>query len=207
MGFSTEMRIILIASIFVAGGCSFTGVAPTLFLKNRGVNNQQAPSEFTVCYSHACYSKTKINLSEVQLQEIDNLFIPKPNTAEQERKQISAAIGKFERFVGEINGTSNDVAGSFPGFLRENQLDCEDETTNTISYIMMLEDKGLTTFHKLSAFQPARRSWFLNGWPHMAAIIEEKKTSNLYVVDSWFMDNGNPAYIISYNKWKDGWHP
>ncbi len=207
MGFTNKMRKIILTSFFVVSGCSFTGVTPENFLKNRGINNQQKPSEFIACYSHACHAKSKISLSKAQLQQIDNLFIPRPKTAEQERKQISAAIAKFEQFVGKINGTSNDVAGSFPGLLKKNQLDCEDETTNTISYISILQDRGLITFNKLSESQPARRSWFLNGWPHMAPIIKEVKTDNLYVVDSWFKDNGNPAYIVNYNKWKDGWHP
>jgi hypothetical protein len=26
-------------------------------------------------------------------------------------------------------------------------------------------------------------------------------------VDSWFEDNGHPAYVVPYKQWKSGWRP
>lgn len=37
--------------------------------------------------------------------------------------------------------------------------------------------------------------------PHWAGQIVELQTLDHYVVDSWFLDNGEPPYIQALNNW------
>ena len=53
----------------------------------------------------------------------------------------------------------------------------------------------------------ATRGWFFRGWPHTTAVIRDKRSGQLYAVDSWFLDNGKPPFILPLEKWKDGWDP
>jgi hypothetical protein len=38
-------------------------------------------------------------------------------------------------------------------------------------------------------------------------VIEEATTQQQYAVDSWFLDNGQPPFIIPLGAWKQGWTP
>lgn len=38
-------------------------------------------------------------------------------------------------------------------------------------------------------------------------IIIETQSQKRYAVDSWFHNNGQPAEIITLEKWKKGWKP
>jgi hypothetical protein len=54
------------------------------------------------------------------------------------------------------------------------------------------------------------RNWALIFPAHWSAVIEEKKTSGeaeRFVVDSWFVDNGQPAVILPLAEWKQGAGP
>jgi hypothetical protein len=39
----------------------------------------------------------------------------------------------------------------------------------------------------------------------IATVIVEKKNGDAFVVDSWFLDNGGPAFVISFKDWSAGW--
>ena len=122
-----------------------------------------------------------------------------------ERKKIAQSISILESIVGKLTKTNGDIGGTFPGVFMRNQMDCEDEAINTSTYLTMLKKDNMINFHDLR--EPARRGYFLNGWPHMAPVISEKGSGKKYVVDAWFLDNGELPFILKYNEWKDGWRP
>ncbi|MBU6235894.1 MAG: hypothetical protein KGQ41_08615, partial [Alphaproteobacteria bacterium] len=87
------------------------------------------------------------------------------------------------------------------------QQDCVDESTNTTTYLRLLEMKGWLKFHTVSA--PNSRLFLTSGnlGPHSTAVIEDKKTKAKFAVDSWYHDNGEPAEIVDLQEWKSGWKP
>lgn len=168
---------------------------------------------FTHCYSYGCEKRANVGLPKDTQNKLNNLFKIKPQSAEEERKNISLAIQIFEQDIGEIVGTKNDKYGTFRLYqdsdpkTRRFQQDCIDESTNTTIYLTLLQDLGYLKFHH-PAF-PANRQPILNrvNWWHQTAVIEEIATGQKYAVDSWFEDNGYPAHIVPLTEWKKGWKP
>ena len=112
----------------------------------------------------------------------------------------------FESIVGKATGTATDKLGSVRGWSFANKLDCVDDAVNTGTYLYMLRKDGLIRYHEVR--EPARRGFVINGkWPHVAVAIVERETGSIYVVDSWFLDNGYPAYVVSFEEWVAGWKP
>jgi hypothetical protein len=68
----------------------------------------------------------------------------------------------------------------------------------------MLKNDGLLKYHvptgNARRFRPRL-------FQHYTAVIEETATQQKYAVDSWFLDNGNPPFIIPLDAWKRGWTP
>ena len=161
----------------------------------------------------ACKTKKIVSMPDNGWKELNTLFTPVSKTAVQERKRIAKSIAIFERYIGEKTGTSADLMGTFKPFAREKdkplkfQQDCVDESTNTTIYLSLLQQKGWLKFHNVN--QPQSRQPFMGGnrWWHQSATITDIQTKQQYAVDSWFEDNGKPAYIVKIEEWFNGWKP
>lgn len=162
------------------------------------------PSRFTICYHGSCEDMTEVHLSAEQWRSIQLIFADN-NSAQQERENIRRAIAQMETMVGKITGTEVDKAKTFGHLGEEGQLDCIDESTNTTFYLTMMVNDGLITRHTVE--DRATRGYFLLGWPHTTAVIRDKQSGQKYAVDSWFLDNGEPPYILPLEKWDSGWEP
>ncbi len=162
-------------------------------------------SNFSICYGHTCQYFAVLALTDNDWHKIRPIFSPPAVSAGQEREQIREAIALLEIMAGEMTGTSNDKAGSFAGMGEEGQMDCVDEATNTSSYLTMLQTDNLlkwyTVDHRVSrgigSFQV----------PHFTAVIREKGSGKYFAVDSWFLDNGEPPFIVPLPVWENGWRP
>jgi len=86
----------------------------------------------------------------------------------------------------------------------DGRMDCIDESTNTTSYLRLLESKGWLRFHRV--LEPVRRAPLLIN-DHWAARIVETQTSREFAVDSWFFDNGRPAFVAPLEEWHKGASP
>jgi hypothetical protein len=122
----------------------------------------------------------------------------------EEREQIRSAIALLETVVGPMTGTSSDLGGTWPGFGLPGQMDCIDESINTTTYLRMLQKYGLLRWH--GVVDRATR-WSLFSWPHTTAVIEERSSRRQWAVDSWFLDNGEPPFVLPLETWRDGWKP
>jgi hypothetical protein len=85
-------------------------------------------------------------------------------------------------------------------------MDCVDESTNTTTYLRMMQLDGLLHWHKVED-RKTRGFLIFGGWPHTTAVISEKQGKKKWAVDSWFYDNGVPPAILPLKKWSDGWKP
>ena len=160
---------------------------------------------FGVCHSGGCADVSQVSLTDAEWRQVAAEFDPMPEDAEDERSRISSAIGLLERIIGDKIGTHNDFAGTFGAFSTPGQMDCNDEASNSNTYIKLMMLAGLIRFHELR--DTKIRNFFFNGWPHTTAAIAEVKSGALYAVDSWFYDNGVPAVIVPLELWKTGWKP
>lgn len=163
-----------------------------------------APARFNICFNHGCQSLADVSLTPGQWQEIRKLFSPEPVSPREERVRTAQAVGKLETLVGKLTGIDNDRGGSLAGLWMSNQMDCIDESTNTHTYLVMLKNDGLLKYHVPA--DSARRI-LPRIYLHATAVIREITTNQNYAVDSWFLDNGQPPFVVPLSTWRWGWEP
>lgn len=201
----------LTAATLLLGGCSGTGGSSPedsrLYIERYELT-EPTPAGFTVCYGYGCVQRAEIAFAPGEWNEIRTIF-EQSATPAGERALIARAIGRIEQIVGPKAGTTGDAGGTFPGFVGQGsgaQQDCQDETANTTSYLLMLEDAGLLRHHRVSS--PVGRAWLgYGGWPHFTAVVQEIDSGAFWAVDSWWEDNGVEPYIVPLPAWRDGWLP
>lgn len=159
---------------------------------------------FSVCYDNGCSSLDYLGLTPQRWEQLRALFFPLAETAAEERERVRAAIALMEAFVGKATGTWQDKGGTF-NFGITGQMDCIDESINTSLYLTMFHKYGMLRHHQVH--DRATRGWFFFGWPHTTAVIREHARNALWAVDSWFLDNGEPPFILPLGVWKKGWDP
>ena len=203
-----QIRQLLFSVMFVFTALSAEAAFPDIsriYRESPGLNG------LDVCSGGGCAVVGHVSLTNEEWQKVMKIFIPAETiltdaqAAEQERRQISEAVGVLETIVGAKTSTSTDRAGTFNNSKFSGQLDCNDEAINTTTYMRLMRKLGLIKLHEIEDMRS--RNFFFNGWPHSTAVIHEIKTGDRYAVDSWFYDNGAPATIVPFALWKSGFIP
>lgn len=158
-----------------------------------------------ICQSGGCAKLSQTALTQSEWNQVASIFSPMPDNAHGERILIAKAIAKFESLIGQKIGTANDKAGTFKNSQFPGQQDCNDEAINTTTYIRLLVQTGLVKWHAVE--DTRTRHFFFSGWPHSTAVIRQLDNEARFAVDSWFFDNGQPATIVPFELWKDGYVP
>lgn len=142
--------------------------------------------------------------STPQIQQLTQM-LALSNTPAIERTVLSQAIGKMYRWAGEQTLIHNDRGGNFADDGQPGRMDCIDHSTTTTRFLRLLEQRGLLRWHRV--LDPVRRLRFLGFAQHFSALVEVKQGDEMgeqYVVDSWFVDNGEPAVILPLADWEAG---
>lgn len=160
---------------------------------------------YTVCYDHSCTTVVSDSLTREEWKTASQPLQHPAAAAADERLAIARSIAAFEDIVGRHTGTDRDKGGNLSGFGQPGQLDCIDESTNTTTYLRLLERAGLLRWHRV--LERSTRFGLFIGMPHTTAVIEETASGERYAVDSWFLDNGQPPYIAKLEAWKAGGGP
>jgi hypothetical protein len=160
---------------------------------------------YTVCFDHSCTTVVTDSLTQDEWEMATQALHKPAATAADERLAIASAIAIFEEIVGRHTGTYRDKGRNLRGFGQPGQLDCIDESTNTTTYLRLLERGGLLHYHRV--LERSTRFGLFVGMPHTTAVIEDTGTGDRYAVDSWFRDNGQPPYIARLDIWKAGGEP
>jgi len=158
-----------------------------------------AETDFVHCYDFGCKSRQEISYSPQQWADIRAIFDIRQYDSASEKQAIRQAVALMEHFSGNIVGTTLDKGGNYPGYDIEKQHDCIDESTNTYQYLKALEGLDLLKWHRVTPKQ-RRIVWFATHW---TATIAEKGSNQLFAVDSWYRDNGQPPYIQRLEDWED----
>ncbi len=163
------------------------------------------PELFSVCFNHSCDRVESHSITRQEWALVTSPLDTPRESAVKERRAIAAAIAIIEEIVGQRTGTGQDLGGNLRGFGKTGQMDCIDESTNTTTYLTMLDQGGYLKWHK--PVDRSTRFGIFVGMPHTTAVIEELGSHTRYAVDSWFYDNGTPPAIVKLPAWKKGWNP
>lgn len=159
--------------------------------------------EVSICYNYGCAVTAQVNLQENELAAARKLLL-RATDAVEEREAISRVIGLFEVVAGQQTPTWADKGRNVNDDGVDGRMDCIDESANATSYLHLLESKGWLKYHRV--LEPVKRAPLLVN-DHWAARIVEKKTGRAFAVDSWFFDNGQPAFVVPLDEWLDGAEP
>jgi hypothetical protein len=159
-----------------------------------------------ICYGYGCLVQTDIRYTEGQLGEVRRMLFATVNP-ENERKMISEAIGRLYAWAGEQSDIHNDRGGNYADGHVSGKMDCIDHSTSTTRLLKMLDGRGYLRWHQV--LPPEGRGFLSVFLTHYSAVIEEKTDGEAprFVVDSWFVDNGQPAVILPLGEWKKGAGP
>lgn len=155
--------------------------------------------DITICYNYDCNRTAHVRPLADEWNTVVNQFKPQARSAAEEREMIRRAVAILEHIAGTQTPTFRDrgrnpIVDDWPG-----QMDCIDESTNTRRYLDVLQQRGLLRWHRV--VERAYRTPYLVD-PHWAGQIIELETLDRYVVDSWYLDNGELPYIQATSAWK-----
>ena len=165
-----------------------------------------ADESVPICYGYGCIAQAQIRFSDAQLDEVGRQLALAVD-AENERKLLGAAIGRLYGWAGEQSDIRNDRGGNYADGHAPGKMDCIDHSTSTTRLLRLLEARNYLRWHRV--LEPSVRNWALVFPAHWSAVIEEKRGGAVsqFVVDSWFVDNGQPAVILPLADWKKGAGP
>jgi hypothetical protein len=204
MRFFIQQKPILLILILLSGP-----LAAKEYQSNRIPDLPGDPSleAFPICYKHTCAAVDTVSLNPEEWSEIKRIFQPSAQSPEAERLLIKKAVAKLEVIVGKKVNTLNDKGKNMDGmFVTDGyQMDCIDESSNTTTYLALMQKDKLLKWHKVQSTKT--RGFFIFGLPHTTAVIKENQTDKKWAVDSWFHDNGVEPEILPVSVWSDGWDP
>ncbi|WKW52302.1 hypothetical protein [Rhodomicrobium lacus] len=158
-----------------------------------------------LCHAYGCQQKTKVTFGARQINEIAALMAKtkKADTPQEERRAIAYAIAYMYVWTGNVVGTIKDRPGmDYDGSGDPTQMDCVDHSTNTTSFLLVLQYHGLLKHHTVG--RPFARGDTLKGlnrWPHWTAILTQNDTRSRWAVDSWVYAIGENPIVIEADTW------
>lgn len=198
--------ILMFASIgFFLSACTFDrDGSPELHFADFG---DEPPHGNTIwlCHAYGCQMKTRITFGSAQLKEIQELMAKtkKADTPFEERRAVAYAVAWMYVYTGKITGTINDRPGmDYEGSGDPTQMDCVDHSTNTTSFLLVLQHNNFLKHHTVG--RPFAKGNILKGldhWPHWTAILIEKGSGQKWAVDSWIYAVGENPAVVEAEKW------
>ncbi|MBE0622323.1 MAG: hypothetical protein IH605_17170 [Burkholderiales bacterium] len=164
---------------------------------------QAHAEEVTICYNYGCYARAPVNYAEADLDSLRQQLAAAAD-AKAEREAIAVVIGRMYAIAGKQTPVWRDKGGNYADGGENGKMDCIDHSTNTTAFLRLLQAHGWLRFHEV--LEPLRRIRFIIA-DHWSARIRERGTQKVYVVDSWFFDNGRPAAVMPVEDWLGGATP
>jgi hypothetical protein len=180
-------------------------IPPAQVYLDRYGSAQPAPADFTVCHGYGCHYVTAVSLTPAELESVHQAFaVPAPDAA-AERQEIGAAIVEMQRLVGLRNGTFRHQTRATFNLGDPTQLDCIDETVDTVTFLRIFEREGWLHWYDIGP--TATRGTLLTRDFENAATIVERGTGATFAVDAQLADAGEPPAIVTMSLWRSGWCP
>jgi hypothetical protein len=161
-----------------------------------------AGTQIIACHGYGCVRRKAISVDGTWISRASALLRAGSGSPEAERQALAQVVGTYTAYVSASLGGRPDIPGSPPQMSNvHGQMDCLDETANTLSLLLVLQDQGLLTYHRVD--QPESRGFFFDGrYPHFTAIIAEKRTGREWAVDPWRRAPGQRPEILPLVQWR-----
>ena len=154
--------------------------------------------------------KTPYRFTSADIAEIARTMrkVKRNDSPAEERRAIAYAIALMERQVGAAIGINDKAGMQWSASGDATQEDCVDDSTNTTSFLMVLQSNGLLRYHTVQGtIRRGQYALWHADWeagqvlPHYTAIIKETKTGQCWAVDAWIGDTGTNPSITKLGDW------
>ncbi|MDR3159388.1 MAG: hypothetical protein LBU11_10415 [Zoogloeaceae bacterium] len=160
-------------------------------------------AQIELCFNYGCLSRQTVVFSDDRFGTATRELAEARDAAE-EREHLARAVGRLYALAAEQTPVGADQGGNYADAGVSGRMDCIDHSRNTSAFLHLLAERALLRWHRV--LPPTRRMRFFL-LQHFSAQIEETEGGGRYVVDSWFVDNGEPAVILTLEDWKRGGGP
>ncbi len=197
--------VVSMAMLGALGGCTFDRDGPPELHFADFKTEPPHNNTIWLCHAYGCQMKSRVTFGPDQIKEIADLMAKtkKADNAGEERRAVAYAVSWMYVYTGKIVGTIADRPGmDYEGSGDPTQMDCVDHSTNTTSFLMVLQHNNLLKYHTVG--RPFAKGNILKGtdhWPHWTAILIEKDNSERWAVDSWVWPIGENPIIVPADKW------
>lgn len=162
-----------------------------------------------ICHGYGCLVQSRVIFGEAELDELGRMLKAAVDP-KNERELLADVIGRLYAIGGQQSDIRHDRGGNYADAGRPGRMDCIDHSTSTTRLLQMLERRGYLTRHRVRDAEPRYLLGLLAN--HWSAVIEEIEDRGdgepaRFVVDSWFVNNGEPAVILPLADWKKGAGP
>jgi len=136
------------AQAFVYGGGDDVRIHYTQF----GATPPQG-NTVTVCHAYTCKMQTSYTFSNKDLAEIRTVMekTEQADTPYEERRAVAYAIAYIDVKVGNKLGIHDKAGMQFSATGDPTQEDCVDVSTNTTSYLLVMQANGMLKHHTVDA--------------------------------------------------------
>lgn len=182
----------------------------------------RADERISICFNYSCVAEAPARFSESQLAQAKRM-LQAARSPVLERKVLAQVVGNLYRIAGRQTPVYADRGGNLADEAVNGAMDCIDHSTTTTRFLKMLAQRGWLRHHRV--LEPARRTrGFI--FEHYSAMVEELPPRWLpkqkrgqrteapgvalpgrFVVDSWFVNNGEAAVILPLDEWLSGGGP
>ncbi|MBJ6124629.1 hypothetical protein [Microvirga splendida] len=163
---------------------------------------EPAGGRIIACHGYGCTRRLALSIDGGLLSRARGILRAAQGSPAAERRALAEVIGSYTAYLSVSLGGKPDVPGS-PAQMSgvHGQMDCLDETANTTSLLLVLQERGLLTHHVVE--HPVSRGFFLDGrYPHFTAVIAEKRTGEGWAVDPWKKPPGRRPEILPLDQWR-----
>ena len=154
------------------------------------------------CHGYGCTRRLPVAVDSAGLEAaLAALRRGNNGSAAAERQALGNAIGIYTRTLARRLGGRPDVPRSPPSLSGvSGQMDCLDVTANTVSFLLVLQQRGLLVHHRVDG--PQSRGIFLDGrYPHYTAVISDTDAGKRWAIDPWPRAPGQRPEVLPLERW------
>jgi hypothetical protein len=158
--------------------------------------------QIIACHGYGCARRTVISVAGSWLSRAASLLQRSRGSPEAERRALGEVVRTYTAYLAASFGGKTDLPGSPAGMSGvQGQMDCLDETANTTSLLLVLQERGLLVHHRVE--HPESRGFFFDGrYPHFTAVMAEKRSGAEWAVDPWRRAPGQSPEILPLARWR-----
>lgn len=163
-----------------------------------------------ICFNWSCARRQTITFTSAEMDLLRNRMATCPGKSLHDRLQrVRIGVWQMELLAERHQPLlANDRAINDFEVAAKGRMDCVDNSTNTTTYLKILQNLGELPGWVVS--MPRVRNRFEVNAVHWTAVIVDTETGRSWSVDSWYRPNGHLPMVMPLESWmndKKAWEP